>query len=153
MIIWCLNPLVSNGQEQNRRRANDICLCNVLCFQTDDEVDWPVLKPDIFASIMDFFASNVPILTEDQPASDTGFFFSYCQYKSTSIPLQKLFSCKLLATLLTIKFVVYSTDQIVSTQKCVVVNKIVQLIFCVVGVTFKGHLDKVPNDYMKQIYT
>ena len=40
--------------------------------QTDDEVDWPVLKPDIFASIMDFFASNVPILTEDQPASDTG---------------------------------------------------------------------------------
>lgn len=39
--------------------------------KTDDEVDWPVLKPDIFASIMDFFASNVPILTEDQPASDT----------------------------------------------------------------------------------
>ena len=31
-----------------------------------------MLKPDIFASIMDFFASNVPILTEDQPASDTG---------------------------------------------------------------------------------
>ena len=31
-----------------------------------------MLKPDIFASIMDFFASNVPILTEDQLASDTG---------------------------------------------------------------------------------
>jgi len=39
--------------------------------KTEDEVGWPLLKPDIFASIMDFFASNVPILTEDQPASDT----------------------------------------------------------------------------------
>ncbi|KAL9961287.1 hypothetical protein ACROYT_G030198 [Oculina patagonica] len=39
--------------------------------KNDDEIDWPVLKPDIFASIMDFFASNIPILTEDQPASDT----------------------------------------------------------------------------------
>ncbi|XP_068734998.1 NFU1 iron-sulfur cluster scaffold homolog, mitochondrial-like [Montipora capricornis] len=39
--------------------------------KTDDENDWSILKPDIFASIMDFFASNVPILTEDQPASDT----------------------------------------------------------------------------------
>lgn len=37
----------------------------------DDDVNWPVLKPDIFASIMDFFASNIPILTENQPASDT----------------------------------------------------------------------------------
>ena len=41
-------------------------------FQKDDDVNWPVLKPDIFASIMDFFASNIPILTENQPASDTG---------------------------------------------------------------------------------
>lgn len=40
--------------------------------QAEEEVEWSVLKPDIFASIMDFFASNVPILTEDQPASDTG---------------------------------------------------------------------------------
>ncbi|XP_067048426.1 NFU1 iron-sulfur cluster scaffold homolog, mitochondrial-like [Acropora muricata] len=39
--------------------------------KTDDDNDWSILKPDIFASIMDFFASNVPILTEDQPASDT----------------------------------------------------------------------------------
>ncbi|KAK2552817.1 NFU1 iron-sulfur cluster scaffold-like protein [Acropora cervicornis] len=35
----------------------------------DDDNDWSILKPDIFASIMDFFASNVPILTEDQPAN------------------------------------------------------------------------------------
>jgi len=39
--------------------------------KAEDDVDWSVLKPDIFACIMDFFASNVPILTEDQPASDT----------------------------------------------------------------------------------
>ncbi|XP_015750068.1 PREDICTED: NFU1 iron-sulfur cluster scaffold homolog, mitochondrial-like [Acropora digitifera] len=38
----------------------------------NDDNDWSILKPlDIFASIMDFFASNVPILTEDQPACDT----------------------------------------------------------------------------------
>ena len=35
-------------------------------------MEWSVLKPEIFASIMDFFASNVPILTEEQPPSDTG---------------------------------------------------------------------------------
>ncbi|KAM7429726.1 nifu-like protein [Porites harrisoni] len=39
--------------------------------KTEDDVEWSVLKPEIFASIMDFFASNVPILTEEQPPSDT----------------------------------------------------------------------------------
>lgn len=37
----------------------------------DDEVSWVLLKPDIFATIMDFFSSNLPILTDDQPADDT----------------------------------------------------------------------------------
>ncbi|CAH3027217.1 unnamed protein product [Porites evermanni] len=39
--------------------------------KTEDDVEWSILKPEIFASIMDFFASNVPILTEEQPPSDT----------------------------------------------------------------------------------
>ncbi|XP_012252865.2 NFU1 iron-sulfur cluster scaffold homolog, mitochondrial-like [Athalia rosae] len=37
----------------------------------DDEVDWKILKPEVFATIMDFFASGLPILTEAQPSSDT----------------------------------------------------------------------------------
>lgn len=37
----------------------------------DDELSWALLKPDIFAVIMDFFSSNLPILTDDQPAEDT----------------------------------------------------------------------------------
>ena len=48
---------------------------NIICFvvlQDEEDIDWSILKPDIFASIMDFFASNVPILTEEQPSSDTG---------------------------------------------------------------------------------
>lgn len=31
----------------------------------DDEVDWQILKPDIFAAIMDFFASEQPIISKD----------------------------------------------------------------------------------------
>ena len=38
----------------------------------DDTVDWAVLKPEIYATIMDFFAAGLPILTDEQPAPDTG---------------------------------------------------------------------------------
>ncbi|XP_041362557.1 NFU1 iron-sulfur cluster scaffold homolog, mitochondrial-like [Gigantopelta aegis] len=37
----------------------------------DDDVDWAIIKPDIYATIMDFFASGLPILTDEQPSSDT----------------------------------------------------------------------------------
>ncbi|XP_065644052.1 NFU1 iron-sulfur cluster scaffold homolog, mitochondrial [Hydra vulgaris] len=37
----------------------------------DDDVSWVLLKPDIYAVIMDFFASNLPVLTDDVPAQDT----------------------------------------------------------------------------------
>ena len=38
----------------------------------DDDVDWQVVKPEVFATIMDFFASGLPLVTEERPASDTG---------------------------------------------------------------------------------
>lgn len=41
--------------------------------KTDDEVEWKLLKPEIFATIMDFFASGLPILNEGVPNSDTQF--------------------------------------------------------------------------------
>jgi len=37
-----------------------------------EDVDWKILKPEIFATIMDFFASGLPIMTDAQKASDTG---------------------------------------------------------------------------------
>ncbi|XP_033227487.1 NFU1 iron-sulfur cluster scaffold homolog, mitochondrial-like isoform X2 [Belonocnema kinseyi] len=37
----------------------------------DEDVDWNVLKPEIFATVMDFFASGLPLLTDEQPSSST----------------------------------------------------------------------------------
>nr|XP_054774199.1 NFU1 iron-sulfur cluster scaffold homolog, mitochondrial-like [Lytechinus pictus] len=37
----------------------------------DDNVDWRVLKPEIYATVMDFFASGVPILTDETAPADT----------------------------------------------------------------------------------
>lgn len=39
--------------------------------RNSDSIQWSLLKPEIYAVIMDFFASNLPILNEDQPPSDT----------------------------------------------------------------------------------
>ena len=38
----------------------------------DDAVEWRVLKPEIYATIMDFFASGLPVVNEDaKPSVDT----------------------------------------------------------------------------------
>lgn len=37
----------------------------------DEDMEWGILKPEIFATIMDFFASGLPILNESQPSADT----------------------------------------------------------------------------------
>ncbi|KAK0083897.1 hypothetical protein PV325_007984 [Microctonus aethiopoides] len=39
--------------------------------KVDEDVDWSLLKPEIFAVIMDFFSTGLPILSEAQPSSDT----------------------------------------------------------------------------------
>jgi hypothetical protein len=39
--------------------------------QLDEDVEWRILKPEIFATIMDFFASGLPVVTEAEPPSDT----------------------------------------------------------------------------------
>ncbi|XP_042692097.1 NFU1 iron-sulfur cluster scaffold homolog, mitochondrial [Centrocercus urophasianus] len=36
-----------------------------------EDLDWNLLKPDIYATIMDFFASGLPVLTEEAPSTDT----------------------------------------------------------------------------------
>ncbi|VVC41192.1 Hypothetical protein CINCED_3A019712 [Cinara cedri] len=37
----------------------------------DSDIEWMVLKPEIYATIMDFFASGLPIITDVKPTSDT----------------------------------------------------------------------------------
>ncbi|XP_018908218.1 NFU1 iron-sulfur cluster scaffold homolog, mitochondrial isoform X1 [Bemisia tabaci] len=37
----------------------------------DEDIEWKILKPEIFATIMDFFASGLPVLTDAQPSADT----------------------------------------------------------------------------------
>lgn len=37
-----------------------------------EEAEWGLLKPEIFAIIMDFFASGLPIVNERKPNADTG---------------------------------------------------------------------------------
>lgn len=37
----------------------------------DEDVDWKLLRPEIFATIMDFFASGLPVITDAKPSGDT----------------------------------------------------------------------------------
>jgi len=37
----------------------------------DDDIEWMVLKAEIYAAVMDFFASGLPILVDVKPTSDT----------------------------------------------------------------------------------
>lgn len=37
----------------------------------DEEVEWRLLKPEIYATIMDFFASGIPVVTEVKESGDT----------------------------------------------------------------------------------
>lgn len=51
----------------------------------DEDVEWGVIKPEIFATIMDFFASGLPIMNEADESSQTSkrslFFFLILIYK------------------------------------------------------------------------
>lgn len=39
--------------------------------RADEEVEWRVVKPEIYATIMDYYQSGLPILTDEAPSSDT----------------------------------------------------------------------------------
>ncbi|KAJ2945553.1 hypothetical protein O0L34_g373 [Tuta absoluta] len=39
--------------------------------KADDDTEWRILKPEIFATIMDFFASGLPVVTDAKPSGDT----------------------------------------------------------------------------------
>uniref|UniRef100_A0A803SZF7 Scaffold protein Nfu/NifU N-terminal domain-containing protein n=1 Tax=Anolis carolinensis TaxID=28377 RepID=A0A803SZF7_ANOCA len=37
-----------------------------------EDVDWNLIKPDIYATIMDFYASGLPVVTDEAPRPETG---------------------------------------------------------------------------------
>ncbi|XP_029960598.1 NFU1 iron-sulfur cluster scaffold homolog, mitochondrial [Salarias fasciatus] len=40
--------------------------------KSDSNMEWKVIKPDVYAAIMDFFTSGLPVVNEDsQPSADT----------------------------------------------------------------------------------
>nr|XP_008191042.1 PREDICTED: NFU1 iron-sulfur cluster scaffold homolog, mitochondrial-like [Tribolium castaneum] len=39
--------------------------------KTDDKIEWIVIKPEISATIMDFFDSGLPVLNDATPNADT----------------------------------------------------------------------------------
>lgn len=39
--------------------------------KSDDDVEWRVIQPEIYATVMDFFVSGLPVLTDAIPNSDT----------------------------------------------------------------------------------
>ena len=43
----------------------------IIITKESEDLDWNLLKPDIYATIMDFFASGLPVLTEEAPRTDT----------------------------------------------------------------------------------
>lgn len=43
--------------------------------KVDDDIEWMVIKPEIYAAIMDFFASGLPILSDVKPTSDTRMLY------------------------------------------------------------------------------
>lgn len=54
-------------------------------------MEWKVIKPDVFAAIMDFFTSGLPVVNEDsQPNADTGWHI-YLQIREK----HQYFKCKI----------------------------------------------------------
>lgn len=53
----------------------------------DDDVDWKILKPEVFATVMDFFASGLPIVTDAKPSGDTRKYCSkyICIHSTMSV--------------------------------------------------------------------
>jgi Fe-S cluster biogenesis protein NfuA len=39
--------------------------------KTDDEIEWRTIKPHVYAVIMDFFASNMPVINETETVPST----------------------------------------------------------------------------------
>ncbi|XP_071256364.1 NFU1 iron-sulfur cluster scaffold homolog, mitochondrial-like [Salvelinus alpinus] len=51
--------------------------------KTDIDLEWKLIKPDVFAAIMDFFTSGLPVVNEeDTPRANTGMEQTQSLYKA-----------------------------------------------------------------------
>ncbi|OPJ75493.1 NFU1 iron-sulfur cluster scaffold-like protein, mitochondrial [Patagioenas fasciata monilis] len=67
-----MNFLGKVGLDETRRSNPRIKHGSLLYFWNESEdLDWNLLKPDIYATIMDFFASGLPVVTDEAPRTDT----------------------------------------------------------------------------------
>uniref|UniRef100_A0A4W5L1T9 Scaffold protein Nfu/NifU N-terminal domain-containing protein n=1 Tax=Hucho hucho TaxID=62062 RepID=A0A4W5L1T9_9TELE len=91
--------------------------------KTDVDLEWKLIKPDVFAAIMDFFTSGLPVVNEeDTPRADTGMEQTSTLTGSTRQALyigwsgalhcvvlrDSCFSCALLQSLSVVLKIVYS---------------------------------------------
>lgn len=53
-------------QQQQERFEGHFILVPTLSLQADEDVEWKLLKPEVFATLMDFFSTGLPIVTELQ---------------------------------------------------------------------------------------
>ena len=44
---------------------------NFFCSQIDNETNWNTIKPEVFATIMDFFSSGLPVVNEVKTSDET----------------------------------------------------------------------------------
>ena len=61
--------------------------------QDNEECAWPVLKPDIFATIMDFFATNLPVMNEEFAEENQGTFILCSQPNKSLLFSLYIFPC------------------------------------------------------------
>ena len=45
---------------------------DLIGWQEDDDQDWSLLKPDVFATVMDFYTTGQPVVSEDSQRSAAG---------------------------------------------------------------------------------
>jgi len=49
-----------------------ISIKKTLTIQLDEDAEWALIKPEIFGTIMDFFASGLPVIDENAALPEEG---------------------------------------------------------------------------------
>ncbi|XP_038963291.1 NFU1 iron-sulfur cluster scaffold homolog, mitochondrial isoform X4 [Rattus norvegicus] len=70
--MWRLHTPLRNSLCTNMYRDHSSLCARPCITQENEELDWNLLKPDIYATIMDFFASGLPLVTEETPPGEAG---------------------------------------------------------------------------------
>jgi hypothetical protein len=57
-----------------------------------EDIQWPILKPEIYGAIMDFFSSNLPVVDDDAepPTSSKRVRFISCVFLNIKLKRKKI---------------------------------------------------------------